>query len=490
MFLFIFVAIPLIVASVMLIIGRFSRDILPDFLANLCFFLLLCASIMISCSWPGTGQYMHILKWFSTNLNIKVVLDGLSLLMIFTISIVSLSVGLFSINYMGKYGSKSLYYAILLVLVASMNGIVLTSDLFTMYIFIEAAGIASYGLVSLGRTRYSTEGAFKYLVLSAIASSFILLGIAGVFVNTGTTDIRSISASGFSSKFFIILFLTGFSFKCGLVPFHTWMPDAYTAAPAVLPAISSGIFVKVAGVYTVARIFFNALPFSAGVSSVMVYLGIISIVVGALLALGQSGLKRLLAYSSISQVGYIILGIGIGTPLGIIGGLLHMFNHAIFKSLLFLNAGAVEYTCGTDDSLKLGGLGKNMPFTSTTNVIGLLSAAGVPPLNGFWSKLIIVVALFKANMFLYGFIAILASVLTLGYLLLIQRRVFFGKIKECFENIVDVPFWMNLSMVGLGLVCVWVGVSFAPILIKWVLPAANVLMQGIRTSFCALGGIL
>ncbi len=482
MFLFIFVALPLITASFMLIAGRFSRKLLPDFLANLCFFLLLCASIAISRLWPGAGQYSHVLKWFNTNLNIAVVLDGLSLLMIFTVSLVALSTGLFSINYMNRYGSKSLFYAILLVLVASMNAIVLTADLFTMYIFIESAGIASYGLVSLGGTKYSTEGAFKYLVLSAIASSFILLGIAGVFVSTGTTGIKEIAGSGFFSKFSVILFLGGFSLKCALVPFHAWMPDAYTAAPAVLPAISSGVFVKVAGIYAMARVFFNMLPFNAEVSSVMVYLGIISIIAGAFLALGQARLRRMLAYSSISQVGYIILGIGLGTPLGIIGGLLHLFNHSVFKALLFLNAGAVEYAAGTDDSLKLGGLGKNMPFTSTANIVGLLSAAGVPPLNGFWSKLIIVIALLQVKMFLYAFVAIFISVLTLWYLLLIQRRVFFGKVREGLQNTREVPFWMNFSMVGLGLVCVWAGVSFAPVILKWILPAANVLIEGIRTS--------
>lgn len=490
MFLFIFVALPLITASFMLIVGKISKRFLPDFLANCCFFLLLCASIMISHLWPGAGQYSHVLKWFNSNINIAVVLDGLSLLMIFTVSVVALSVGLFSINYMNRYDSKPLYYAILLVLVGSMNGILLTSDLFTMYIFIEAAGIASYGLVAVGGTKYSTEGAFKYLILSAIASSFILFGIAGIFVNIGTTSIKEIATSGFFSKLSVILFLAGFALKCALIPFHAWMPDAYTAAPAVLPAISSGVFIKVAGVYTMARVFFNTLPFNPEVSSVMIYLGVISIIAGAFLALGQSRLKRMLAYSSISQVGYIVLGIGIGTPLGIIGGLLHLFNHSIFKALLFLNAGAVEYSAGTDDSLKLGGLGKNMPFTSTTNVVGLLSAAGVPPLNGFWSKLIIVIALLQVKMFFYAFIAIFASVLTLWYLLLIQRRVFFGQVKEGLENAVEVPFWMNFSMAGLGLVCVWVGVSFAPVIFKWILPAANVLIEGIRSSLCTfiIGG--
>jgi len=483
MFLFIFIAVPLVVAGFLPIASRVSKKFLPDFLANLCLVILVAASITTFKLWPGAGSFSHKIFWFGDSLNISVVLDGLSLLMIFIISSISLAVGLFSIDYMDKYGSRAIYYAMFLVLVAATNGIVLTSDLFTMYIFIEAAGLASYGLVSLGKTRDSTEGAFKYLILSAVASSFILLGIALIFLTTGTTNIKEIaSVSRLVPKLSVILFLAGFGLKSGLVPFHFWMPDAYTGAPAVLPALSSGVFVKVAGVYAMSRVFFNVIGFGYNISSLLVYLGIISILVGALLALGQTRLKRLLAYSSISQVGYIFLGIGTGTPLGIIGGLLHLFYHSIFKSLLFLNAGAVEYATQTDESTELGGLGAKMPFTSTTNVIGLLSAAGVPPLNGFWSKLIIVIALIQIKMYFYAFIAIFASVLTLWYLLLIQRRVFFGKLKEQCENAGEIPFWMNLSLVGLALACFWTGVVFAPVILKWILPGANVLVEGIRSS--------
>ncbi len=491
MFLFVFIGLPLVLAGFMPVITRISKRILPDILGNLCFFLLLVASLSIFHLWPGAGRFYHTLVWFDSNLNIPLVLDGFSLLMIFISSFVALSVGLFSINYLDRYGSRTLFYSIMLVLVASINGIILAADLFTMYIFIEAAGISSYGLVALGKNRYSTEGAFKYLVLSAIGSSFILLGIALVFVNTGTTSIKEIASVTFSStKLGVILFLVGFGLKCALVPFHFWMPDAYAFAPAVLPAMSSGIFVKVAGVYSLCRVFFNVFGLSFAVSSAMIYLGIISILAGAFLALGQTQLRRMLAFSSISQIGYVIVAFGIGTPLGIIGGLLHLFYHSIFKVLLFLNAGAVEYATGTDESKSLGGLGGKMPFTSGTNIIGILSAAGVPPLNGFWSKLIIVIALVQAKMFLYAFIAVFASVLTLWYLLLIQRRIFFGKLKETLAHVNEVPFWMTLSMVGLALFCVWTGVAFAPFISRWILPAAQVLIDGVRASLNAfiIGG--
>ncbi|MCM8815672.1 MAG: NADH/ubiquinone/plastoquinone (complex I) [Candidatus Omnitrophica bacterium] len=483
MFLFIFIGVPLVIAGFLPLISRISKRFLPDFLSNLCFVLLLAASISIFNLWPGAGRFSHNLQWFGSDLHLALALDGLSVLMLFTVSVVSLAVGLFSIDYIDKYGSRAIYYAILLVLVASVNGIILATDLFTMYIFIEAAGLASYGLVAFGRTRHSTEGAFKYLILSGVASSFILLGIALIFVKTGTTGIKEICmAKNSVSQLSVILFVAGFGLKCALVPFHFWMPDAYTDAPAVMPAMSSGIFVKTAGVYAICRVFFNVYGLTSAVSSVLVYLGVVSILVGAFLALGQTRLRRMLAYSSISQMGYIILGLGIGTSLGIIGGLLHLFYHSIFKALLFLNAGAVEYASGTDESKYLGGLGGKLPFSSGTNIIGVLSAAGVPPLNGFWSKLIIVIALIQAKMFLYAFIAIFASVLTLWYLLLIQRRVFFGKLKESLTQVVEVPFWMVFSMVALAIVCVWTGVAFAPFIYGWVLPAANVLIDGLKAS--------
>ena len=171
----------------------------------------------------------------------------------------------------------------------------------------------------------------------------------------------------------------------------------------------------------------------------------------------------MLAYSSISQVGYIVLGIGLGTPLGIAGGLFHLFNHALAKGLLFLNSGSVQMSTGTRDLDEMGGLAKRMPVTAATNLIGSLSIAGVPPLAGFWSKLLIIMALVQAKQGALAVIAVLASVLTLWYYLIIQRKAFFGKLEERWKDVKEAPFWMTAATVILALLAIGVGVFFAAV---------------------------
>jgi len=195
-------------------------------------------------------------------------------------------------------------------------------------------------------------------------------------------------------------------------------------------------------------------------SEAMLFIGMLSIIVGAIAAIVQTDMKRLLAWSSISQVGYIVLALGCGTPLALIGAVFHLFNHAIFKSLLFVNSAAVEQQRKTTDMEQLGGLGGRMPYTATTSVVGLLSAAGVPPLSGFWSKLLIVLALWQADHRIYAVLAVLLSVVTLGYLLIMQRKVFFGKVREGFEDAREASPGLVLASVILAAVTVGAGVLF------------------------------
>ena len=435
-------------------------------------------------SLPPGRTAIHSLSWFGQPVNITLAVDGLTILMLFVVSLVSFFIGLYSISYMKRFGAKPYYYALILLMVAGMNGILLSADLFLLYIFMEIAALASYGIVAFDRGRLELEGAIKYLLLSAIGSGLVLFGIVFVFATTGGVGFETFASYGRNHPaafLCLIPFIAGFGLKAALVPFHTWMPDAYSAAPATLPAISSGLLIKVAGVYALVRVCFTVFGMNATVSHILMYFGILSIIFGAFLALGQKNMKRMLAYSSISQVGYIAVGIGLGTPLGIAGGLFHLLNHSLFKPLLFMNAGAVEEATGTGDMEKMGGLGKKMPLTSAANIIGLLSTAGVPPLNGFWSKLLIVFALVQAKLYLYASIAIIVSVVTLWYFLLIQRRVFFGPEKEQLQAVREAPGWSCFSMVLLALLCIITGIFFPFFVKEWINPAAEALFSGIPT---------
>jgi multicomponent Na+:H+ antiporter subunit D len=203
-------------------------------------------------------------------------------------------------------------------------------------------------------------------------------------------------------------------------------------------------------------------------TEVLLFIGAFSIVAGALAALGQKDLKRMLAYSSISQMGYIVASLATGTVLGVTAALFHFFNHAVFKSQLFVNAAAVEAQTGTRDMDKLGGLAEKMPVTGTTSVIAALSTAGVPPLAGFWSKLLIIIALWLTGHYVYAVIALLASVLTLAYFLSMQRRVFFGKLLIGLENVREGAFGLVAPAVILSGVTIGVGLVF-PLFIRMLL---------------------
>jgi multicomponent Na+:H+ antiporter subunit D len=195
----------------------------------------------------------------------------------------------------------------------------------------------------------------------------------------------------------------------------------------------------------------------------------------------------MLAYSSISQVGYILLGIGLGTPLGIMGGLFHLLNHALAKGLLFLNSGAIEMSTHTRALDKMGGLAKRMPITAGASVVGSLAITGVPPLNGFWSKLIIIIALIQAKAYVVAMIAVLASVITLWYYLIIQRRAFFGTLNEAWSKVRESPFWMRTSMLFLAALCIVIGIFFTFFLTLWIAPAASALQNALRDGCHVLG---
>ncbi|HPM42753.1 MAG TPA: proton-conducting transporter membrane subunit, partial [Candidatus Omnitrophota bacterium] len=291
--------------------------------------------------------------------------------------------------------------------------------------------------------------------------------------DTSFPSIASALKSSSSSPliiFSVALFICGLLIKGGLVPFHGWLPDAYASAPAPVSVLLAGIITKACGIYTLIRLVTAIFGFTDPVKNTIMFTGILSILVGAFAALGQNNLKRLLAYSSISQVGYIILGLGTGTPLGIAGAAFHLFNHSIFKSLLFVNSAAVEEETGTVDIDKMGGISARMPTTGATSVIAVLSASGIPPLSGFWSKLMIVVALWQCGRYGYAITAVLAGVLTLAYLLKIEQRVFFGKLKPGLEYIKEPGLGIISISVVLAAITIGAGLFFPIVYTKLIMP--------------------
>lgn len=484
-----FIAIPLGSGFLMLILARIWRRGVDTFAT-----LATLALVIFSLLALGAEPMIYKMGSWMPPLGINLVLDGLSTLLLLTISVISFLVVIFSINYMTQYTSKNLYYTLLMLMIAGMNGVVLSGDMFNMYVFLEIAAIASYALVAFGCEHEELEASFKYIILGGLASSLILFGIALMYNTTGTLNMAdmadTIASNGINKVMFFAaaLFLMGFGLKAALVPFHAWLPDAHPSAPAPISAMLSGVLIKVLGVYALMRVLFNVFGITPLFSTILIVLGVISMVVGAILAIGQEDLKRLLAYSSISQIGYVILGIGVGTPLAIVGGLFHLINHAAFKSLLFLGSGAVEYSTGTRQLEKMGGLSKKMPLTSATSTIGFLSISGIPPFNGFWSKLIIIIGVAQAGRYYLAGLTVVVSFLTLLYFIKVARRAYFGDLPEKLSKIKEAPGFMSIAMVILAILCISLGV-LSPFITDFMIgPARDTLLNAANYITLVLGG--
>jgi len=420
--------------------------------------------------------------WGATRLPLPLAsADGLSQLMLLAIGLVVFATAVIAMDVIKDDKGRHNFFSLLLIAMLGMNGVVLVKDIFSLYVFLEIVSVCSFILIAFSHERDAFEGSFKYIVLSAIATMMMLTGVAIFFLVSGGTAFEALAGAIAAHRgnvlilFAVLMFLSGLFIKAGLVPFHGWLPDAYSSAPAPVSMLLAGIVTKVSGVYTLIRLVQEVFGFTPRTEQILLFVGALSIVCGALAAMGQSDFKRMLAYSSISQVGYIILSLGAGSKLGVAGAIFHLFNHTLFKTQLFMNATAVENQTGSRDLDRMGGLAARMPITGATSIIAFLSAAGIPPLAGFWSKLVIVVALWKAGHTGYMTVAILASLLTLAYFLILQRKVFFGKVAPECEGVNEAGYLITGPSILFAFIIVAVGLALPFLFDTIILPIGGIL---------------
>lgn len=422
---------------------------------------------------------------------LPLVLDGLSFLLLLIANAVALFILIYSLQYFKEADTRQRFYRWFFLMLCGINGVVLAGDLIFLFLFLELAALSAYFLVAFNGGSKELEAALKYFILGEIASLFILIGLGLIFHLTGTLNLSRLAQifpqNAYLAKSVItVLFLAGFGMKAALVPFHFWLPDAHTSAPSPVSAMLSGVIIKALGVYALLRIIYNVLGISPQLISILTTLGAVSLLIGGLLSLVQWDIKRLMAYSSISQIGYIVLGIGLATPLGVMGGLFHLLNHAFMKALLFLNAGAIEKAAGTRDLRKLGGLARTLPLVYATTLIGTLAISGIPPFNGFWSKFYIILGCLQAGQVWLALIAVLGSILTLAAYLKVQKHAFWGP--EQGTAVKPVPLSMDLSLIALSFLCLAIGLASALVIGWFINPALMVLAQGTNYGRIVLGG--
>lgn len=412
--------------------------------------------------------------------------DALSLFFALIVVVAVFVSGVYSFFYMSHDDSLVNYYTLFLMLSGSVLGLVLSGDLFNMFVMIEIMTFTAVALTAF-RNHYegALEGAFKYLVVGSLGSTSVLIGIALLYSQLHTLNLAQIASllPTASSPVILLAFaflFVGFGSKAFLFPFHPLAADAHAVAPASISLMISGVLTK-CGVYGIIRLCYCLYqnmdqPF---VQYFVTGVGVISMFVCVTMAFNQHNFKRLLAFHSISQVGYVITVIGLGSALGMSAGLFHAMNHTIFKGLLFLTAGAVQHATGSLDLDELGGLSKKMPGTCALFLIGAASISGLPPFNGFASKWMIYQATFQkagetGNFFfvVVCVAALITSVLTLASFIKVAQSAFFGQLNPKFAHTREVSLGMRIPMWILAALCILPGL-FPDQVQQWLLTPAT-----------------
>jgi len=361
-----------------------------------------------------------------------------------------------------------LFYAAYLLCLAGLLGVTITGDAFNLFVFLEISSLSSYVLISLGRDRRALYAAYQYLILGTIGATLYLIGVGLLYQATGTLNMADLAqrlgalhdVRGVRVAF---AFLTvGLSLKLALFPLHLWLPNAYTYAPSVVTAFLAATATKVA-IYMLLRIFYTVFgaDFSFGLmplGSILMVLAVLAMFTASTVAIFQSDAKRMLAYSSVAQIGYMVLGISLASVLGVAAGMLHLFNHALMKAALFLALGCVFWRIGSVQIEDMAGLGRRMPWTMAAIVAGGLSLIGIPATVGFVSKWYLIQAALERDMWWLAGLILLSSLLAVIY---VWRLVEAGYFRPAPEGAPagEAPLVMLLPTWFLVLCNIWFGID-------------------------------
>lgn len=368
----------------------------------------------------------------------------------------------------------SLFYCLFLLTYTGLLGITVTGDIFNLFVFLEISSLSSYALIALGRDRRALTAAYQYLIMGTIGATFFLIGVGLLYSMTGTLNLLDLAErlpavidSRTAQTAFAFL-VAGIGLKLALFPVHLWLPNAYTYAPSAVSAFIAATATKVA-VYMLLRVLFTVFgaEYSFGrmpLQPILIILSTIGIFVTSTVACAQSDAKRLLAYSSVAQIGYMVVGLSLATTAGLTAAVLHMFNHALMKGALFLALGAVAYRIGSTRINDLAGLGPVMPWTMSAFSIGGLSLIGVPLTAGFISKWYLIVAAFERGWWWLALAVLLASLIAVVYVWKVIEAAWFRNLPAAHRDVREAPLSLLVP--------------------TWVLVAAN-LWFGVDTRFSA-----
>ncbi len=424
-------------------------------------------SLMIGASIPYGYMVFRFHDTYSTPLFL---IDNLSRFILLFTGLFGILISLYSVSFMSKREPRNSFYAFILWTIAGACGALISNHLILLLVFWGFIGLTLYLMIGMAGPGASDVSKKTFIIVGG-SDAFLLLGIAILWTVTGTWQMDKITLNlarqpNLLGIIAFLCFLVASFAKAGAMPFHTWIPDCAEKAPVPATALLPASLDKLLGIYLLARAAMNLFVLNPALRQLMLLFGALTIVAAVFMAMIQHDMKKLLGYHAVSQVGYMVLGIGTGIPIGIAGGLFHMLNHAIYKSCLFLCSGAVEEKTGTSDLDNLGGLARFMPITFLSFVAASLAISGIPPLNGFASKWMIYQGLVEMGRqgsklwILWLVAAMFGSALTLASFMKLIHAIFLGQKSKYLENrkITEAPFPMLIPMAVLAILCIIFGV--------------------------------
>ena len=428
--LFLIIFIPIIGVFVLPFISRISTSFRNGFsfaviaLSFVLSFLLLPAVLK--------NQVITIFKNFPFGFNFVLTADNLAVYMAIVVSFISALIVLYSFDYINHYKNQNEYYPMVVLFLGAMLGLVFSGNLILLYIFWEITAITSWRLIGFFREKEHVLRADKAFLVTVFGSLVMLLGFIRMYQETGSFDLFTIKEAVKIhpiSNLTIALILVGIFSKSATLPFHTWLPDAGVAPSPVTALLHAAVLVKI-GVYVFARVFVATIPLSLSWHTIIPVIAGISALVSAGAALVDTDLKRIIAYSTISQIGFIFLGFSLSNEIGIAGGLLYILMHGLAKAGLFLCAGIIEQNTKTKDITRLGGLFQLMPVTAISFLFCAFSVMGIPPFGGFFSKYMIISGTFQEGHLIIAATFLFGALLTVLYLFRAFNLIFLGERKN------------------------------------------------------------
>jgi NADH-quinone oxidoreductase subunit L len=428
-------------------------------------------------------NFTYTLHWLNFGLDFSLRIYAFSAFMILAASTFGLLITLYSTAFMAKSAHPTQFFSYLLITLAFANGVFLADNLLLLLFFWEGLLLVLFAMIAIGN-QGAFKAAAKAFIITGVCDLCMLLGVAlcGYLANTFVISKMHIAANGLGALAFLLLVIGAIS-KGGSMPFHSWIPDAALVSPLPFMALVPAALEKLLGIYFLTRISLDIFKLSANsrLSIVLMWVGSLTAVLAVMMALIQKNYKRLLSYHAISQVGYMILGIGTSLPAGIIGGLFHMVNNAIYKSGLFLTAGAVEKQSNTSELTSLGGLGRKMPITFLCFVITAASISGVPPFNGFFSKELVYDAALNRGLVFY-LAALVGSFFTAASFLKLGHAAFLGKLSSQNEKVKEAKWQMCLPMIILSGLCILFGLASNLAVNKLIIPSVKDSLSGLSQN--------